>query len=305
MVKMKKELKALLITLGISTAGLTLSGCSDDTVNTDVSYEDILDDVADSCSVDEVLLNEGMLSHLNDIEESLKLSKKLHDLDLDKDIDEITSFDIKSMEILNNQDLTSLIRDFCLLREEEKELECHSDKYHKIAKILRYNEGNINNYIYVYGYDTLANLGILQVKAKVLDAFGTDSNSYNKFRIASNASTNNNGPMDITISYSEALGAKKELYTIKNSFFGDSLLTKVVNEIYFCQKKENTKESRIDSYDLEMYNQERNDYLNQTLNIIKLNLYSNYEIDDDKIVQKESNGEVEDKFEDRVKILSK
>lgn len=300
---MNKQMKTLLFALGLTTTGLALSSCGRED-DLSISYESSINNVKDDTCMDEILFkmeeNHEMIQNINILENCLKLSKKLYELDLSDDIDKID--DNKKYEIYSNDVLFEKIKEFEDLR--EKESNDHSEKYIEMAKTLKCNEGFINEYIYNYGYDTVIDFSLKQVKSKILDAYGLDYTEYNKFTVDRNKSNNDDGPMPITIYYDDETGEKKYL-EIKNFLFEESMLTKIVNNVYKCQNKNETKELYSDKFNIAEYNLDRNDILNEAIKTLKEGLYATYKIDDDKIVQVENGSDIKTKFNEKNKVLSK
>lgn len=292
-----KDLKALLLALGISASSMLLTGCNEK--ENSVLFNLILDDVKDSTCTDEILNldeNKEVLTDFYILDRYLTLSEKLHSLELEEVVtkDKLNP----NLEVLSIDDIEKLI----------SKIECESpeeDQYKSDAELLLVNEGFVNEMIYKYGNSTTLKMASLVSKAKIVDALGLDFNEYKNVSILENIEDYNRMHR-VKIKYlnesGNSLYYKLELTPSFEIFVEENYISKCIHIVDInrtTEKKEPTK----NKYNLVEYNSSINDELYEKCETIKQALCCDYEVENDKIVQLNDNKETRNIYKEKVKSL--
>ena len=303
----KKDLKAILLAIALTSASFSLTGCCEDEM--EVSLNDVLDDVSDNTCTDEILKSEEhsyLLDYFYTLEKYLTFSETLHSLDLDEKIDTLTyKMDNKEISIEEIEKSIKEFEDLEELKDEDEELK---NKYNQKLQELICIEGIVNEWIKEKGYSAIYSVGKLIVKGKMADTEGLNEDEYSNFNICKNPNTSANyEPENVDVVYinqEQNITHKVKLKDI-SIFGGNSNLTNLVNSIYDSEIFMENTETEKNKYNLEIYNEKRNIELKGMIENIKLALYSTYEEKDYGVYQIESNDEVKKLYNSRKKYIGK
>lgn len=263
--KNKNGLKSILMALGISITSLSVTGCGEDDHKDLILYEQAVDDVSDHTSIDEILQypkNQEVLSNVHAVEQALRLSERLHQLDLGDvkadDNGQLLSFD-------SFEDYLNVFQE--LYQYSKKENKEYTNVLTFCSSYIKKHEEFINEFLYTYGYQYLTSAAIIEVQSKITDAISNHYDDYQNISIYNSHRVHYNN-----------LGISTQ-YTIGQ--LPPNKLEGLVSHIFSCMSEDMKKDPKTKN----QYNASRNHNLNELLVIMKEVLYQDYQHIDTTIFQ--------------------
>lgn len=250
---MKKNIRAMLIALGLSITSLSVTGCGQEDNSNLITYTDALSDVASNTTVDDILNSSNyqeLLKNVDLVEKALKLSEKLNELDLSSVVED------SHCDFLSFDDFSFYLDMFNQLYRDAEGKE--NRVLTSCLPYIKAHEKYINEFIYSYGYQYLTKAAIIEVQCKVNEGLDGDIDQYLNVSIDSSKRVNYN---------LEGMNKDYGIGTIPSNSLED-----LVSHILSCKEEEEKKDESTKSE----YNASRNKNLNRLLVSMKEVLYKDY-----------------------------
>lgn len=262
-----KKLKKYILTITTLSTLITMSGCNNKKDLEEKTITQVIEEKQDNTYLDEIMEEKNItFNEVDTLISYINLSKKLHKMEFYRG--EIDEEKLKEMKLYSPEEIEQLITDY----KEQQKNSTNIDVELDTIKNLNYQEALINKYIYEQGYKITETLFIVIGKSKIIDATMLSEKDYNDITILGSDYSNVNNPS------SELFVGFKVNDEIIKAKHGDFMYD-FANRLYYHQDNCN---SNIPFKERIKYNEDRNKYLLESINMAKDMIKADVKLEEDK-----------------------